>query len=95
MRKLDVPKLYQGVFQRAETGKSLRAAVNAKCLDCAGFQRKEITLCTAETCPLRQYRPYQNDVQDDNSPIDGEFADENELADAMDGVDADRVQSGS
>jgi len=95
MRKLDVPKLYQGVFKRAETGKSLRAAVNAKCLDCCGFQRKEITLCTAVTCPLRQYRPYQNDVQDDNLPIDEEFDDEKEIPDTMDGVDDDSVLSGS
>jgi len=39
--------------------KSLRLAVNAKCYDCAHFQKKEITLCPAKGCPLWAVRPYQ------------------------------------
>ncbi len=31
-------------------------AIRRKCLDCVGFQPKEVTLCTAEKCPLFPYR---------------------------------------
>ncbi len=34
-----MPKIYQKTYQRAMTSKSLRAAINAKCLDCSNFQR--------------------------------------------------------
>lgn len=31
-------------------------AIRKKCLDCCAFQPKEVTLCTAEKCPLYPYR---------------------------------------
>ena len=39
--------------------KSLRAAINAKCWDCCGFQRKEVTLCEITDCSLWIHRPWQ------------------------------------
>ena len=39
--------------------KSLRFAINAKCWDCAGFQRIEVTRCTIPDCPLYHLRPWQ------------------------------------
>ena len=39
--------------------KSLRAAINAKCYDCAGYSRIEVTRCTVEDCPLWPLRPWQ------------------------------------
>lgn len=39
--------------------KSLRAALNAKCWECACYQRKEVTECTAKDCPLWRLRPWQ------------------------------------
>ncbi len=38
---------------------SLRFAINAKCYDCCCYQKAEISLCTAEDCPLFNLRPYQ------------------------------------
>ncbi|MBU0634464.1 MAG: hypothetical protein KKA52_05305 [Candidatus Omnitrophica bacterium] len=35
-------------------------AVRAKCLDCSGFQPKEVKLCTIEVCPLYLYRLGKN-----------------------------------
>lgn len=31
-------------------------AIRQKCLDCSGFQPKEVRLCPAVDCPLFQYR---------------------------------------
>jgi len=38
---------------------SLRAAINAKCWDCVCFQRREVTLCVCDDCPLFHVRPWQ------------------------------------
>lgn len=38
---------------------SLRAAINAKCWDCAYGQRSKIQNCTCNNCPLWNVRPYQ------------------------------------
>jgi hypothetical protein len=35
---------------------SRRNAVREKCLDCCGYERKEVRLCTAIHCPLYPYR---------------------------------------
>ncbi len=55
-----VPDIYRDNYSKAMSGKSRAAAVKAKCLDCCCWQRKEVQLCTAVTCPLWMYRPYQN-----------------------------------
>lgn len=39
--------------------KSLRAAINAKCYECSGFYRPEVTACEAYNCPLWNLRPWQ------------------------------------
>lgn len=52
-------KKYVGHFERAYAGRSLRAAVNAKCLCCTNCQRTEIKYCQVVQCPLWDYRPYQ------------------------------------
>ncbi len=54
-----IPKLYKPVYQRAVKGKSLRACINAQCLECVMWVRNEITLCTDTACPLWAVRPYQ------------------------------------
>jgi len=53
-----IPRAYRQTYKRAMSGKSLRAAVNAFCLECVQWQREEIKLCTAIDCPLYPYRPY-------------------------------------
>ena len=54
-----IPQIYQNVYRKAMQGKSLRAAINAKCQDCTNWQRKEIENCLVTTCSLFPYRPYQ------------------------------------
>jgi hypothetical protein len=48
---------YVSTFRRAYGGKSLRAAVNAFCIECMGFDAAEVRTCTAPACPLWAYRP--------------------------------------
>jgi hypothetical protein len=52
----DAPR-YLPTFQRAYAGNSLRAAVNAFCVECNGFDAAAVRECTAPACPLWPYRP--------------------------------------
>jgi hypothetical protein len=61
--RTQIPKAYRGIYEKALRGKSLRAAVNAQCLECVCWQRKEVTLCTDLDCPLYAVRPYQEILQ--------------------------------
>lgn len=58
-RRAQIPRAYRATYNRAVKGRSLRASVNAQCLECVCWQRKEITLCTDLACPLYAVRPYQ------------------------------------
>lgn len=58
-RRKQMPRAYRATYNRAVKGKSLRAAINAQCLECVCWQRKEVTLCTDLACPLYAVRPYQ------------------------------------
>lgn len=49
----------ESAFRKAYSGKSKAAALKAKCMDCSGYQRVEITECTVYACPLYPYRPFQ------------------------------------
>ena len=55
--RADVPKLYRGIYDKAVAGKSRKAAMHAFCLECCGWQIKEVFLCTSPQCPLYPYRP--------------------------------------
>jgi len=52
-----IPKLYRGIYEKAVTGKSRKAAMHAFCLECVCWQIKEVFLCTDLGCPLYPYRP--------------------------------------
>jgi len=54
-----MPKKYRHIYTRAMQGKSRKAAMNAFCLECCGWQRKEVAACTSEACPLYCFRPYR------------------------------------
>ena len=56
-RRAQIPKLYQGTYDKAVGGRSRRAAMHAFCLECCGWQIKEVFLCTDLACPLYPYRP--------------------------------------
>ena len=61
----NIPDLFHGSYRRAYdkamSGKSLRAAIDSKCLDCVCWEQVEVKKCTAVTCPLHPYRPYRAD----------------------------------
>jgi hypothetical protein len=63
--RAEMPKIYRGIFDRAISGKSLRAAVNSYCIQCTGDRRVEVRLCPDYACTLWAYRPYQLDDTDD------------------------------
>ncbi|MBL7186679.1 MAG: hypothetical protein ISS70_10175 [Phycisphaerae bacterium] len=71
MRLNQMPQTCRGVYRKAVSGKSLRAAVNAFCLECVGYQRIEIHLCTDLGCPLFAQRPFQRSKQATDVSIDG------------------------
>jgi len=69
-RRAQMPRKYRAVYDRAVSGKSLRAAVNSFCLECCYWQSREVTLCTDLACPLWAVRPYRSS----GSPDDGQFS---------------------
>jgi hypothetical protein len=58
-RRMAMPRKYRATYDKAVSGKSLRAAVNSQCLECVYWVSKEITLCSDQACPLYTVRPYQ------------------------------------
>ncbi len=58
-----IPERYWKTYDRAVAGKGLRAAVNARCLDCCAWQRTEVRDCPALSCPLWMVRPYRKTRQ--------------------------------
>ena len=60
-RRAEMPDIYRANYDTAMDGRSRKAAVKALCLECTGWQRTEITKCTAPACPLHPYRPFKNE----------------------------------
>jgi hypothetical protein len=53
------PKCRLGYLLAIEGRAAPRAAIKSFCLECVGWQRSEVTLCTAVACPLWAYRPFR------------------------------------
>ena len=51
-----MPKRYRKMYKKAMTGKARQIAVRSFCLECCGYQEREVTLCTDLGCPLYSYR---------------------------------------
>ena len=47
------------LFKKAYSGKSLRASINAFCMQCVWLDTDQIKHCTALGCPLWSVRPYR------------------------------------
>lgn len=62
-RRADMPRKYRPVYDKAVGGRSLRAAINAFCLECNGWEYKEVRNCTCLECPLNAVRPYQQKLK--------------------------------
>ncbi len=59
-RAKETPSSLRQAYRRAATGlSSPKAAIRAFCYMCIGYERLEITKCSAYGCPLWCYRPYQ------------------------------------
>ena len=56
-RLQDMPKSYRSNYRKAMRGRSMKAAIKAQCLECVGWVRNEVKLCTDLGCPLYPYRP--------------------------------------
>lgn len=54
----DVPKKYKKLYEKAISGRSRKAAIRSQCIECVGYQEKEVTLCTDKGCPLYLYREH-------------------------------------
>ena len=63
-RRSFIPKAFRGIYDRAVSGSSLRAAVNAQCLECVCWSTQAIRDCSDVGCPLHAVRPYQTISQD-------------------------------
>ena len=57
-----MPRKYRATYRRAIQGRSLRACINSQCLECFGWQSREVALCTDLGCPLYAVRPYQDEA---------------------------------
>ena len=62
------PKLYQPLIDRFEQG-SKPAAAKLHCLQCVGWLRKEVSMCSSKMCPMWPGRPYQGANDDDEQAI--------------------------
>ena len=56
-RLAQMPRQYRAIYKKAVAGKSRKAAMHAFCLECCGYQIKEVYLCTDLGCSLYSYRP--------------------------------------
>lgn len=58
-----IPDKHNGAYRRkydkAMRGRSIRAAIDIKCLDCMSWQATEVKDCPVVTCTLHPYRPYR------------------------------------
>ena len=71
-RRAQIPKLYRAIYDKAITGKSRKAAMHAQCLECCGWQIKELFLCTDLGCPLYPYRPQSRASQGTSETLSDE-----------------------
>jgi hypothetical protein len=58
-RRAEMPEIHRANYDKAQRGKSMKAAIKAFCLECVCWQKEEVRLCTSPACPLYSYRPYK------------------------------------
>lgn len=69
LRLREIPKIYRQIYKEAVEGQSRKAAIHAFCLECVGWQKEEVRLCTSLACPLYGLRPYrEGSNHSDNRP---------------------------
>lgn len=58
-RHNEMPPSCRSAYLKAMRGKSPAAAIKAQCLECVGWDRNEVRLCTCPACSLYPYRPFK------------------------------------
>jgi len=51
-----IPTAFRKLYDRAKGGRSQSAAIRSFCLECVGYDREEVKVCTDLGCPLYEYR---------------------------------------
>ncbi len=54
-----MPKIYRAIYKSAMKGTSRKSAIHSFCLECTGYEKEEVRLCTSLSCPLYEFRPYK------------------------------------
>ena len=68
-RLSQIPPIHKAVYKNAITGKSRKDAIKAQCLECCGWQKEEVRLCTDLACPLYVFRPYKQRSKDSDNQL--------------------------
>ena len=55
-RLADCPAKFRNLYRRAWSGKSRQAAIRIHCLECCGWQAREVAKCSAPACALYEFR---------------------------------------
>lgn len=59
-RNEQAPAKYRNLHLKVMRGEvSPRQAIKVMCLECVGWERREVTACTSSACPLHRLRPFQ------------------------------------
>lgn len=56
-RRAEMPRSHRACYDKAMSGTSRKAAMRIFCLECCGYEIREVFLCTDLGCPLYPYRP--------------------------------------
>jgi hypothetical protein len=62
-RRSEMPRRFRDSYDRAMSGKSRKAAMYSFCIECCGWEIREVHLCTSPECPLFPYRPRSRSAQ--------------------------------
>lgn len=78
-RRADIPKSFKKIYDKAVSGKSLRASVDSMCQRCVGYVPNEVRNCTGLACSLYAVRPYQRISQSGRQGRDTELESKNSV----------------
>jgi len=59
-RLRQMPKKFRGLYKRAMSGRSRKAAIRSFCLECVCWREQEVESCPDLGCPLHPYRSNQH-----------------------------------
>ncbi len=60
-RIAEIPRKYRKIYRKAVEDNNKTAAIQAFCLECTCWQKKEVINCSCLACPLYGLRPFVNE----------------------------------